>query len=70
MDHDDLLQRLRDRWTGLGIANPTLPTEADVAAFEARYGVRLPALLRSYFLTVNGTALGRLESEDPDLVSF
>lgn len=49
---------LKDRWESQDIeVNPGVST-AELTAFEAKYGVCLPADLRDYFLTVDGMAEG------------
>jgi hypothetical protein len=63
-------KELRDYWEERGIANPELPTVSDLTAFEEKYSVRLPSVLRDYFLLVNGTRVGQWGMEDPDLISF
>jgi uncharacterized protein DUF2442/SMI1/KNR4 family protein SUKH-1 len=65
-----LFDSLRKEWETQGIANPQLPTSLDLAAFEARHGIRLPTAVAEYFLRVNGTKEGRFGMEDTDLVSF
>jgi hypothetical protein len=65
-----LIDSLRQDWEAQGIANLQLPTSRDLADFEARHGVRLPADLADYFLRVNGTREGRCGMEDGDLISF
>jgi hypothetical protein len=65
-----LIDSLRQEWEAQGIANPQLPTSIDLAAFEARHGVHVPAVIAEYFLRVNGTKEGRLRMEDTDLISF
>ena len=64
------LATLRERWIAEGIACDRPATDADVAAFEARYGVVLPSDIRAYFTTVNGTAIGAYGMEDEYLLGF
>lgn len=45
-------------------------TSSEITAFEEKYGIRLPADVRAYFETVNGTLLGAYNMEDRDLLSF
>jgi len=61
---------LRAYWDERGIANPSVATPEDIAAFEARHRVRLPPAIVDYFLVVNGTREGRWGMEDEDLISF
>ena len=63
----DLWRRLVDHWTLNGVA-PPLPgvDPGAIVAFEQRFHVRLPADVRQYFLTTNGTG----DFLDPALFSF
>ena len=73
MEDDAIIQRLatlRERWIDQGIAYDKPATEIDVTAFEARYGVVLPADLRAYFITLNGTAVGAYGMQDKHLLGF
>jgi hypothetical protein len=65
-----LLASLRQRWSAQGIAHDQPATEADVLAFEERYGVVLPPDLRAYFTTLNGTAVGANGMQDEHLLGF
>jgi hypothetical protein len=53
-DLQRLLQQMIQGWRNEDI--PILPgvDEARIADFERRYGIKLPADMREYFLTVNG----------------
>jgi hypothetical protein len=53
-----VLQLIHARWEETGILAPEAATWEDVARFEHEYGVRLPADVRRYFLTLNGTTIG------------
>lgn len=64
------LARLRERWTAREIAHDRPATEAQVATFEARYGVVLPADIRAYFTTLNGTKEGAYGMQDEHLLGF
>jgi hypothetical protein len=66
MDH--IAQTLIDRWTAHGIACPPGASVEEVADFEARYSVRMPADLRRYFLAVNG--MGPKPIVDDDFFAF
>lgn len=65
-----LLERLRDHWTGLSCVNRRPATLEEILAFEERCRVRLPPLVREYFATLNGTKEGESSMEDEDLISF
>lgn len=67
---DPFLDDLRARWTDQGIVNPVRATASEIAAYEARHGVRFPPEIVRYFLDLNGTREGRLGEESPLLVSF
>ena len=45
---------VRRAWAAAGIAEREGVTDADIRAFENRYGVRLPNDLAQYFKTVDG----------------
>ena len=64
----DLAHQLIDRWTAHGIDCPPGVRPESLAAFEARYSVRLPDDVRRYFLTVNG--MGERGIYDHDFYSF
>jgi hypothetical protein len=69
--YEPVIGAIRERWRLRGILNSVPAADAEVRAFEARYGVVLPADLRFYFTTVNGTASGRYGMDDPnDLMAF
>src|SRR5437016_746131 len=70
MNFDAILSALRAYWDHLGILNPTGATDTDIANFEARYGVTLPADSRSYFASLNGTRGGALSMDDEGLHGF
>jgi hypothetical protein len=65
-----LLVNLEHHWRRQGIAHgpPVAPLQLD--EFEMRYGVRLPTDLRAYFVTLNGSELGRNGPMDDQLISF
>ncbi|MGQ0634632.1 MAG: SMI1/KNR4 family protein [Planctomycetaceae bacterium] len=63
-----LLSRLMAKWKSHGIECPAGISPADIAAFEQRHFVVLPADMREYFLTVNG--MGERGACDNDLFSF
>ena len=65
-----ILASLLARWTATGIAHGAGASDADIAAFESRYGVVLPTDLRAYFATVNGTAVGAYGMQDEHLLGF
>ena len=60
----DLLTRLAEHWRAHGAAPGSGAPEAEIAAFEARHGVRLPRELHEYFATLNGMAHGRDDMDD------
>jgi hypothetical protein len=65
------LKALQDAWEARGVVNPTPATEAEIAAFEAGYNVRLPAEVRAYFRLLNGTRHGKGGLDDSEhLLSF
>ena len=66
----DLLTHVERHWKAQGRAHGPPATSLDIAAFEARYDVRLPVDLRQYFLALNGSELGRNGPMDELLLSF
>ena len=60
----NLLTRLAEHWRTHGAEPGAGAPEAEIAAFEARHGVRLPRELREYFATLNGLAHGRDDMTD------
>jgi len=65
-DTESILARVRERWVAEG-ATPASPAGvAEMAGFEERYGVRLPAEVRAYFGALNGMA----EGWDAELVAW
>jgi hypothetical protein len=66
----DLFSALRTHWAASDLEAAQPATPSDVAEFEQRHNVRLPADLREYFLTLNGGILGHEGSADSDLISF
>ncbi len=57
----EIAERVRARWLAqdLKIRDGATPTE--IAAFEARHGLRLPDEARDYFAVVNGMADGEFD---------
>jgi hypothetical protein len=64
------LATLRERWIARDIAYDRPAADTDVAAFETRYGVVLPADLRAYFTTVNGSTIGAYGMQDEHMLGF
>jgi hypothetical protein len=62
----DVWHRLADYWRRCGLDVPPGVPEEAIQAFETKYGVMLPADLRAYFLTADGSG----EDVDADLHSF
>lgn len=62
----DIWQRLVEYWKQCGLAIQRGATHAAIRAFEVRYGLPLPADLRRYFLTVDGSS----QEMDPGLYRF
>lgn len=58
------IDAVRTRWAADGILAPNRASPTEIATFEQRYGVALPAALRYYFETVNGTNIGAYGMED------
>ena len=57
-------------WERREIRNQTGAAEADIVAFEAKYGVKLPPIVRRYFSELNGTKVGELGMDDEYLIGF
>jgi hypothetical protein len=55
IDLQPLLQQIIERWHADNIPIRPGVDAAKIAMFESRYGIRLPADMREYFATVNGT---------------
>ncbi|HEX8905448.1 MAG TPA: TonB family protein [Longimicrobiaceae bacterium] len=70
MEMTELLDAVRRRWTAEGVAPATPASAGDVAAFETRYGVRLPGDVRAYLLALNGAEDGKLGAMDDRFLSF
>ena len=66
----DLLARISEHWATRGIAHGSPISSADVATFEERYAVRLPADLRSYVFELNGSEQGSNGPMDDQLLTF
>lgn len=66
----DVLAAVRQQWAEEGILPGTPATPAELEAFEARYGVRLPDDARAWFLTLNGVEHGRDGPMDGLYVTF
>ncbi len=64
------LERLRAKWATNGILSAAVASQAEIAAFEKKYSVVLPPDVRTYFATINGTAIGSLGMDDEDLMGF
>ena len=58
------------KWDQLGIRNPYCATAADIAAFEAKFGLNLAPTVRQYFMELNGTKSGQLGMADEHLIGF
>ena len=59
------LDQLREHWRRLDDCLNMQPASAlEIQGFEERYQVKLPALLREYFLTLNGTKVGAFGTDD------
>ena len=61
---------VRALWDRQGIQNRSTAKETDIIAFEERYDVRLPSIIREYFCELNGTSEGRLGMDDEHLIGF
>lgn len=70
LDHVALLANLRSAWAAEDHPHAAPAGDAEIAAFEQRYGVRLPSDLRAYFAAFNGGDLGREGSMDQEMFSF
>ncbi|MBI1851930.1 MAG: SMI1/KNR4 family protein [Planctomycetes bacterium] len=66
----DLLAGVEQRWIEQRLAHGPPASPEDISAFEARYRVRLPADLRAYFMTLNGSHDASAGPCDEDLISF
>src|SRR5258708_507406 len=66
----DSLPQLATAWAAQGYPHAQPATPEQLAAFESQHGLRLPADLRNYFLTLNGGELGREGSMDDANISF
>jgi hypothetical protein len=64
------VSRLKQRWEELGLAHAPAASAPQIAAFELRYGVKLPEDLRDYFRQLNGLDIGHEGASDLDLISF
>lgn len=58
------------RWREAGHGRGPPVSDAGVAAFEARYGVRLPEVVRAYFSMLNGSEDGQNGPMDDHLLAF
>ena len=68
----DLLRALRHHWARQELDTGKPASEAELLAWEQRYGVRLPSDLRAYFRELNGTARHQqFDREwDEDMIRF
>jgi hypothetical protein len=64
------ISRLKEHWAHLELAHAPGATNAEITAFEQRYGVRLSEDLRGYFRELNGLDIGHEGAMDLDLISF
>src|SRR5262245_38744480 len=65
-----LLGEVERRWTSCNVRHGVPASAEQIAEFEARYGVRLPADACAYFRTLNGAEHGRGGPWDDELISF
>jgi hypothetical protein len=63
-------EKLVEHWRAQGIRLASGATTEDIAAFQVRYGVTLPADFKAYFLRVNGMIQLGNDSEDEHGFSF
>ena len=70
MAYEDLLGWLKDAWRAGGVAPAQPATPAEIAAFEQRQGIYLPAPFRAYLEAFNGGADGRNGMTADRLVAF
>lgn len=61
---------VRTIWERQGIRNGRTATEMDISAFEGNYDLKLPPIVRDYFLELNGTIGGKLGMDDERLIGF
>jgi hypothetical protein len=66
----DTFSTLRTYWSERGLTPKPGVSAAELAAFEARYALRVPQEVRDYFLTVDGVLGGRDGAWDGDLIAF
>jgi hypothetical protein len=65
-----IVDTLREYWVRRGLTPAPGVDAAELAAFEARYRLELPADVRAYFLAINGVAGGRDGAWDADMIAF
>lgn len=66
----ELLERVAQFWAGQGLVPEAPATEADIAAWEARFGLALPRELRTWFTTLNGMGDEGGAFDDDLLITF
>ena len=59
-----LMKRLRQKWLDEGVKLGQVASDAEIAAFEARYSVTVPEVFRAYLQIVNGMGGGHYEIDD------
>jgi hypothetical protein len=65
-----VIEALYGRWEAAGILARHPASADDIARFERENGVVLPAAMRAYFTTINGTSQGEVGQDDEYSVGF
>ena len=67
---NSLGELLKTYWLGQGIKLRRGATESETAAYEAKYGVRLPEDMREVFSVVNGFDNRKGQEVDNEMITF